>query len=290
MTARPEALARAELSLDGLSIGDAFGQRFMHPAAHALLEARELPAPPWRWTDDTAMALSIVDVLRQHGTIQQDALADAFAVRWAADQDRGYGGGAFHLLHLIALGRPWREVSRALFEGGSMGNGAAMRVAPLGAFHADRAWSHVRAEASASAEITHAHAEGIASAIAVAIAAAAAARGEGDAIFDLVLTHTPASATRDRIDLAARLDPGVEIEQAVAVLGNGSTILAQDTVAFCLWCAARHVHDFEGAMWTTVAGLGDIDTNCAIVGGIVACAVGRAGLPAAWLAAREPIS
>lgn len=32
-------------------------------------------------------------------------------------------------------------------------------------------------------------------------------------------------------------------------------------------------------MWTTVAGLGDRDTNCAILGGIVALRVGDAGLP-----------
>jgi hypothetical protein len=42
-------------------------------------------------------------------------------------------------------------------------------------------------------------------------------------------------------------------------------------------------------MWTTVTGLGDRDTTCAIAGGVVAMAVGRAGLPASWLAAREPL-
>ncbi len=34
---------------------------------------------------------------------------------------------------------------------------------------------------------------------------------------------------------------------------------------------------------------GDCDTNAAIVGGIVALSVGREGIPADWLAAREPI-
>ena len=41
------------------------------------------------------------------------------------------------------------------------------------------------------------------------------------------------------------------------------------------------------ALWRTADGLGDIDTNCAIVGGIVAARVGRAGLPADWIARRE---
>jgi hypothetical protein len=38
-----------------------------------------------------------------------------------------------------------------------------------------------------------------------------------------------------------------------------------------------------------VSALGDRDTTCAIVGGVVSLQVGEAGLPAAWLDAREPL-
>ncbi|MGD7652056.1 MAG: ADP-ribosylglycohydrolase family protein, partial [Verrucomicrobiales bacterium] len=34
---------------------------------------------------------------------------------------------------------------------------------------------------------------------------------------------------------------------------------------------------------------GDCDTNCAIVGGIVSAFSGASGIPADWLAAREPL-
>jgi ADP-ribosylglycohydrolase len=56
-----------------------------------------------------------------------------------------------------------------------------------------------------------------------------------------------------------------------------------------LWCAARHIDNFEEALWNTVSGLGDRDTTCAIVGGIVALAVGHAGIPSAFVEAREPL-
>ena len=72
-------------------------------------------------------------------------------------------------------------------------------------------------------------------------------------------------------------------------LGNGSRVTAPDTVPFALWCAARHLDQFEEALWATVSGLGDRDTTCAIVGGVVALAVGPSGLPPAWVAAREPL-
>jgi ADP-ribosylglycohydrolase len=60
-------------------------------------------------------------------------------------------------------------------------------------------------------------------------------------------------------------------------------------VPFALWCAAHHLDDFVEAMWLTVGGLGDRDTTCAIVGGIVAGYVGTEGIPESWRSAREPL-
>jgi ADP-ribosylglycohydrolase len=42
-------------------------------------------------------------------------------------------------------------------------------------------------------------------------------------------------------------------------------------------------------LWGAVDGGGDIDTNCAIVGGIVAMRVGAGAIPAEWLRRREPL-
>jgi ADP-ribosylglycohydrolase len=42
-------------------------------------------------------------------------------------------------------------------------------------------------------------------------------------------------------------------------------------------------------MWQTVSALGDRDTTCAIVGGIVSVQLGENGIPAEWRAAREPL-
>jgi ADP-ribosylglycohydrolase len=50
--------------------------------------------------------------------------------------------------------------------------------------------------------------------------------------------------------------------------------------------AAHHGFDFETALWTTVAGGGDRDTTCAIVGSIVGLS---ADIPETWLRAREPL-
>ncbi len=282
-----QKLRRARLSLDGLSLGDAFGELFFFiPAEYATL--RDLPPTNWRWTDDTHMALSIVEVLGRFGKIDQDALAGAFARRYLEEPNRGYGGGARRLLARIATGADWREVSPALFGTGSCGNGAAMRVGPLGAYFAgdpERA-AH---EARLSAMVTHFHPEGQAGAMGVAVAAALAAaepRLSGAAFIREVLRLVPESLTRERLSTSLDIPAG-EIPHAVRLLGSGSEVTAQDTVPFCVWTAAHNLDSYEAALWATAKGHGDCDTTCAIVGGIVA--LSAQGMPADWLARREPL-
>lgn len=289
-------MERARLALDGLSIGDAFGERFFGRDAFVepAIAARQVPEPPWRYTDDTEMSLSIVEALERRGDIDPDALARAYARRYERDPTRGYGGTAHEILRDIASGMPWREVARAVFSGaGSMGNGAAMRVAPVGAYFADDLPRAIAA-ARASAEPTHAHPDGQAGAIAVAVAAATAwqlrGRPDGAALLAAALEHTPEGPTRRGLAQAAELRAqGTSTRAAAKLLGSGYRVISSDTVPFALLCASLHLDDYAEAMWTTVAGLGDRDTTCAIAGGVVALAVGAAGLPAAWLAAREPL-
>lgn len=58
---------------------------------------------------------------------------------------------------------------------------------------------------------------------------------------------------------------------------------------FALWCTAQHLGHFEEAVWLTVSGLGDRDTTCAIVGGIVALSADRATIPTDWLESCEQL-
>jgi ADP-ribosylglycohydrolase len=274
-------------SLEGLSVGDAFGQCFFSVPAR-LLENRELPPGPWRWTDDTHMALSVTEVLIRYGTIHQDALACLFAERFMQEPDRGYGGGAQKLLAKMYRGEYWKTAAPALFGGGSYGNGAAMRAGPIGAFFSGEPERAAR-EAQLSAIITHAHPEGQAGAMAVAAAAAIAAlpgRPEGRDFIKETLFFVPHGETRTGIEEALDI-AGNGREEAVIKLGTGRRISSQDTVPFCLWSAAYHLGDFAEALWCTVAGLGDRDTTCAIVGSIVS--LSAPAIPAAWRERREPL-
>src|SRR5262245_32824106 len=100
-----ERMRRALISLDGLSVGDGFGETFFTSwDIIDRLERRVSPPPPWIVTDDSMMALSIVQCLRRHGRIEQDALAAAFAREFMSDPLRGYGGMARTILRSIGEG------------------------------------------------------------------------------------------------------------------------------------------------------------------------------------------
>jgi ADP-ribosylglycohydrolase len=288
-------MERVKVALDGLSVGDALGERFFFPSnPRLLIEDRVLPAAPWRYTDDTVMALCIAEVLHHHRHIHQEELAYTFARQYWNNPQRGYGATAHDILQAIARGVSWRKAAREAFDGdGSMGNGGAMRVAPVAAYYADDL-DQVVAAARASAEVTHGHREGQAGAIAVAVAAAYAWQNRGrpgeeiaSELFRVVLEHTPKGDTREGIAAAAGVPFSSSVKEAVDRLGNGCRVTAPDTVPFALWCAARHLNSYVDAIWTTIEGFGDIDTNCAIVGGIVALHAGAEAIPQEWIAARE---
>lgn len=293
-----ERIALARQSLDGLSVGDAFGERFFgYPdKVEWVISERAVPRAPWKYTDDTEMALAIVDVLQQHGKIEQDELAERFARRYALDPGKGYGGTAHSILTQIGGGLPWRTAAGTAFSGmGSMGNGGAMRSAPIGAYFADDLNAAIE-NARASAEVTHAHTEGQAGAIAIAAAAQWAVQhvGKLDAdsgaeLLAFAHEHTPSSETKACLAKVLTVPLDMSVISAVNLLGNGSKVISQDTVPFSLWCAARHLDNYVEAMWTTVAGLGDRDTNCAIVGGIVALSAGKKSIPDDWLDSREAL-
>ncbi|GAA3387525.1 ADP-ribosylglycohydrolase family protein [Streptomyces roseoviridis] len=287
-------------SLHGLAFGDAFGDRWfgiLRREGPAALAARTPPPEPlWRWSDDTAQALVLVRELADgDGSVDQDRLARRFAAAYAADTHRGYGASMHDVLRRIGAGEPWRDVVAGQFGGqGSWGNGAAMRVAPLGAWHAADLDAAAE-QAARQAAVSHHHPEAVTGAVAVAVAAALATRSRGGPaparpeFLRAVAERLPDGDVRSGVRIASRMPRRTSVTHAAAVLGSGSAMSGPDTVPYALWCAAGHLDDLHEGLWTTVAGRGDIDTTCAIAGGVIAARTGVTALPAIWHTAREPL-
>src|ERR1700722_11961384 len=128
---------RFEGCLFGLAVGDALGGNFEAQTAEAV-RARfstvaDLIAYPqeeiW-YTDDTQMMIGVSEALIDRGEIVEEVLCRKFVANYTPS--RGYGRGARAVLEAMEDGRDHRQVAEQYFPGGSFGNGAAMRVAPVG--------------------------------------------------------------------------------------------------------------------------------------------------------------
>lgn len=293
-----ERLKYAKTSLIGLSVGDAFGETFFGEEEKVLhrISKRELSTSEWHFTDDTVMGIAVYKTLEQYGEIRQDELAKLFASNYTKDWHRGYGGTAHDILQAIYAGVDWRNVSPKVFDGmGSMGNGAAMRVAPIGAFYYDDP-EIIKEQARLSAEVTHFNEEGIAGALAIALTAGIILESKiksnilsANEIIEKVYNETPESDTKYAIRKALQIPKNSNIDFAISVLGNGSRVIAPDTVPIAIWCIAHYKDNYEEALWKMVSALGDRDTTCAIVGSVVALNTGIEGIPANWIKSTEPV-
>ena len=94
---------------------------------------------------------------------------------------------------------------------------------------------------------------------------------------------------RSKLIEARELGPKPSPREAATQLGNGQRSLAEETVPFCIWMASKSLTDYEQALWNAASSGGDMDTICAIVGGIVGARVGRKKIPFLLKQHREPL-
>lgn len=290
----------AEKSLLGLSIGDAFGDSFFgdESIAKACIYNHTIPTyTKWEFTDDTVMAIAITNNLKQFNQINQDQLAIQFGKNYERDPNRGYGASIHRLLRGLKEGEKWQELSSKQFNGeGSMGNGAAMRATPIGCFFYDD-YKLLIQETYKSSEVTHWNIEAKVGATAIALAAALAINLRlenkcisGEEFILSIANKLEDSDTKSKIIKGATLPKSYKIETIVSALGNGIRLLSKDTVPIAIWCAAHYLNDYEEALWKAVSALGDRDTICAMVGGIVCLYADDTTIPKEWKEKVEKIT
>jgi len=145
----------------GSALGDAIGELAFRYRTKEELCARVEQIPELRYTDDTAMSIGIAESIVSKGRLDQQDLGDTFRNNYLKEPWRGYASGPptlFSMVDRIAVS--YREAAKSLFGGeGSLGNGAAMRIGPVGlSFYSS---PDLYEKACSSASVTHAHPVGM---------------------------------------------------------------------------------------------------------------------------------
>jgi poly(ADP-ribose) glycohydrolase ARH3 len=248
------------------------------PRALEMVEARRGKGT---YTDDTEMMIVLAESLLEHGSVNEERLAQAFLER--CDPSRGYGAGTLEVLAGWRQGVPVDAAAQRLFGGeGSLGNGAAMRIAPIAVLFADSP-DELRAQAERSARLTHAHPLAVDAAIVQAAAVGAALRGED--ILAAARAAARRSVMRRQLDRATSLlGSGLGPAEVGELLGNSA--IGHESVPTAIFAAASH-GDFEQAVGFAVRCGGDTDTLGAMAGALAGAKYGSTSIPARWLDALE---
>lgn len=242
------------------------------------------------YTDDTQMTLATARSLVRIGFVDGADCASSCAA--AFDPDRGYGRSAIDILNALAKGADYSDSATLLFPEGSYGNGAAMRIAPVGLLCGDMDQSVMRATVFEAVRATHTHEEAIDGALIVAATVGKLSRLENPASLDgpaLLRDLSPLCRTmemRSRVMLASQmLEDDLPSDEVLSCLGNGVRTL--ESVPTALYTAMKFFADPEQAVIAAVGYGGDADTIAAITGAVVGSLNGAVAFPQRWHAGLE---
>ncbi|HID06953.1 MAG TPA: hypothetical protein EYP10_07365, partial [Armatimonadetes bacterium] len=242
--------------------------------------------PQGAYTDDTEMMIGIAESWLRCDGFDAEDMVRTFLQNY--DPRRGYGISTLQVFELWRRGVPHEEASLRIFDGGSYGNGAAMRIAPIGLlFHDDPI--QLRHYAEAVSRLTHAHPIGIEGAVLQAYAIATAVNADPQARFEphefVITIRNFMTAGQPELHQALSyvlelLDRNPTIDEVVAQLGNDTTV--HRSMPTALYAFAAHWHSFEEAVSYAVNLGGDADTIGAMTGAIAGAFHGVRAIPKRW--------
>jgi poly(ADP-ribose) glycohydrolase ARH3 len=273
-------LAKFIGSLIGTAVGDSLGARF--EGATGVQTVREIGP---RYTDDTAMTIGVAESLIENKGFNYWHMAEQFIKNYEREPWRRYGSGPPRIFRMMQSGRMgFGMLDRDLYPGGSFGNGAAMRIAPVGLLYHDDPPS-IREISYHVSGITHSHELGLegaalqACAVALAVLADPQDVRHRDILGALRLFTRPGPYQEKLKAIIRLLDEKPSKEDIIAQLGNRTEALHSVPTAIYSFLAHK---DLESAVVFAVSLGGDTDTIAAMTGAIAGACYGIENIPDEW--------
>lgn len=271
----------------GSALGDAIGELAFRCPEVGLLRKLIEQAEELVYTDDTAMAIGLAESLLEKRRIDQSHLGETFARNFFREPWRGYASGPPAIFTRVrSQGISYVEAARALFGGsGSFGNGAAMRIAPVGLFF--HRSDNLYEEACASAEVTHAHPVGkdgaavLATAIAMALVLDPKKPFPVEYFVSSLMDRSKTSAIRKKIELVRTLLLQ-KVSPRVAAARLGQSVAVDESMPFALFAFLRFPESFEACLLCAISNGGDRDTLGAMAGALSGAFLGIEAIPSSW--------
>jgi ADP-ribosylglycohydrolase len=280
-------LNRAIGAVIGSAVGDALGAGYEfvlapEPADVKMKRGTLTGQPAGCWTDDTAMAIAILEVAARNGTLTTPesaiAVGDRF-LEWFHSSPSDVGGHTKKVLSRARSGIDLAD-SAAVVQGlepDSAGNGSLMRTGPVALAHLGND-EELAVAARAMSALTHAHPDAVEACVLWTIAIDRAVRLgtlEGPRAGLPMIEEDRRAKWAERIDLAENMRPkSFEL--------NGYVVTALQAAWSAIFWTQSSEHHFEVALREAVAIGYDTDTVAAIAGALVGARYGANSIPPEW--------
>ena len=275
-------------SLVGVALGDAIGASREGHGMAAEQDIRHIAQieHPLRYTDDTHMTIGVAESLIENRGFNGAHMAKRFADNYFKEPWRGYGPGPPRVFHLLKNGEAWDKAASHIYPGGSFGNGAAMRVAPIGLL----LWNdpaNLREVAYHTSMITHSHSLGMegaalqARAIALAVAESPDEKLDVQSFVSRLLDFTAEDIYHAKLTrFTTLLERPYDREAIVRELGHG--IEAFNSVLTAIFSFLAHPRDFASTIVYAISLGGDTDTIASMAGAISGAYLGIKAITQEW--------
>jgi poly(ADP-ribose) glycohydrolase ARH3 len=275
-------------SLMGVALGDAIGAlREGHQIA-AEREIRHIAriSHTLRYTDDTHMTIGVAESLVENRCFNGAHMAERFADNYFQEPWRGYGPGPPRVFRLLKNGMTWDKAASYIYPGGSFGNGAAMRAAPIGLFFWNKP-AELKEVAYQASLITHSHSLGMegaalqAWAVALAVSENPRESLDSQSFISRLLGFTTEDVYRAKIaKFSTLLEHSGDRQEVIRELGHG--VEAFNSVPTAIFAFLANPEDFASTVIYAVSLGGDTDTIVSMAGAISGAYLGIEAIPPEW--------
>jgi poly(ADP-ribose) glycohydrolase ARH3 len=265
----------------GMVLGDAVGIVFNDTAIDELpiLDLEYLRQhPPKYYTDDTQMAISVLEEMIENGLIDQVSLQNRLINRFSPWRE--YGGGMLDVIEKWRCGESISSAATSLYNGtGSFGDGAAVRSAPISLFFKENEMIDLFEQVTRIALLTHTHPYGIAGAQLYASAVLFALNDVSESEWIPRIFKLPfESAFKIKLgQIVVCLENNASVYESVKHIGNGAEAI--EAVPAALYAALRHSDSIVDAILFAVSMGGDCDTIGAMTGALIGSRLGIQNIP-----------
>jgi poly(ADP-ribose) glycohydrolase ARH3 len=272
----------------GSALGDAIGELAFHNSSMDRLSRKLDLVKELIYTDDTAMAIGVAESLVERGYLDPEHIGKTFRQNFERESWRGYASGPPTIFARVQQKKlTYVEAAKSLFGGrGSLGNGAAMRVAPVGLVYHDSLDLFEKVEISAS--VTHAHPVGIDGAAVQAKAVAQAMNLDRENEFlpekflNNLIDFARTPQMKNKLLLVQKMI-AENVSPMRAALEIGRSVTAQESIPFAIFSFLLHPRSFEDCLFCSILNGGDRDTLGAMACAISGAYLGIEALPRIWL-------